>query len=202
MLGNAPKINGDDVIEIANGTTTNEVPESATWTELKLCVNKVPNFFPAREKEEYRVLDRTQALSIQGERPTIDGTLDVYLNTSFAGAYVKMIASQNDETQGNCFWFKIYKKSEARTIYCRCTIDDVLPNSTEESGGLDIYSLNLTNVDEAIQVSDTYYVLTEDEEPVEGKTYYTLNSSGEYVEFSGSTFVDGTDYYEKKTYWK
>lgn len=154
MLSNNPVINGNDIIQIADGTTTNVVPTDASWTELERCVNKTPNFFPPKEKEEYRVLDKIQALSIQGERPSIDGTLDVYLNTSFATAYLQMITSQNDSSKGNCFWIKVYKNNEARTIYCRCTIDDVLPNTTEESGGLVIYSLNLYNIDEAIEEKD------------------------------------------------
>lgn len=166
-LGNQPKISGDDIIAISKGTKDKTViPASTDFIKLVECVNKVPNFFPSREVEEYRVLDKIQTLSIQGQRPAIDGTLDIYLNKSFGDAYLKMVDWQNQpaEIEGdmeameqnpdyayNYFWFAIYKKAEDRTIYCPCTIDDKLPNSQEESGGLDIYSLTLTNVGEALE---------------------------------------------------
>lgn len=163
-LGNQPQISGDDVIAIAKGTLDKKtIPVSTDFIELEGCINKIPNFFPSREIEEYKVLDSIATLSIQGQRPAIDGTLDIYLNKSFGDAYVQMIEWQNaeetidpDATPNpdyayNYFWFAIYKKAENRTIYCPCTIDDKLPNSTEESGGLDIYSLTLTNVGEALE---------------------------------------------------
>lgn len=48
---------------------------------------------------------------------------------------------------------------------------------------------------DASEAKDAVYKETTDTEPVSGKTYYT-KSGNTYIEFTGSTFVTGTTYYE------
>lgn len=46
---------------------------------------------------------------------------------------------------------------------------------------------------------DTFtYFLTSDTEKQNGKTYYIKNENEEYVEFTGQTFVQGQEYYERE----
>lgn len=47
-----------------------------------------------------------------------------------------------------------------------------------------------------VDAHDVIYAVTKDTEPQQDKTYYT-KSSNTYTQFSGSTFVEGTTYYEK-----
>ena len=52
-----------------------------------------------------------------------------------------------------------------------------------------------------IKTAGDHYEETQDTEPQSGKTYYTWNSASmSYTQFTGSTFVAGTKYYEKVTY--
>ena len=54
----------------------------------------------------------------------------------------------------------------------------------------------LENILFGVDAHDVIYAATTDAEPQQGKTYYT-KSGTTYTEFSGSTFVEGTTYYEK-----
>ena len=61
---------------------------------------------------------------------------------------------------------------------------------------------NISDLESAYRLYPTYHA-TVDEEPIEGKTYYTLDSATSpysvpaYSTFSGGSFVEGTTYYEK-----
>lgn len=150
-LSNIPIINGDDRIYVAEGTETNTPPANgAGWIRIVDSINAIPNFFPSRDIVEYNVVDKTQALSILAGRPAIDGTLDTYYTKSFVEAHEIMVTSQNDNTKGNCFWFRVDKKNENRSLYTRCTIDDIIPNATSADDDLPLYSLQMTNIDETV----------------------------------------------------
>lgn len=154
-VSSVPIINGDDRIYVADGTETNSPPANTAtnWTRIIDSVNAIPNFVPSREILEYNVLDKTQALSILGPRPAIDGTLDIYYVKSFVEAHKKMVTSQLDDAKGSCFWFRVDKKNEDRTFQIRCTIDDIIPNATSADDDLPLYSLQMTNIDEAVITS-------------------------------------------------
>lgn len=143
-------------VSIADGTTTNTPPtEGTAWTELIGCVSKLPNFFPAREKKDYKPLDRDQAGQVPGQRPAIDGNITVYPNDDFWTAYVKMITSQTDPAKGSCFWLKVVYSEEAdRTVQVRMMIDDHLPTSEGELGDAIAIDLGITNVDEMVDSRD------------------------------------------------
>lgn len=149
-MAGAPNVIGGYKISYAEGTITNAKPASASWKQILGSVNKLPNFFPPAEKQEYRVLDSKQASAIAGARSSIDGTLSIYLNNEFYDAHAEMVASQLDDAKGNCFWFKVEYVDDKRTVYCRCQIDDHIPTPTDESGGLFLYELTLSNIDEPI----------------------------------------------------
>lgn len=149
-MAEAPNIIGGYKISYAPGTADNTKPSSASWKQIKGSVNKLPNFFPSAENIPYRVLDSKQAGSIKGARPTIDGTMGIYLNSDFFTAHTEMVESQNDPSKGKCFWLKVEYTDDKRIVYCRCQIDDHIPTPTDESGGLFLYELSIVNIDEPI----------------------------------------------------
>lgn len=54
----------------------------------------------------------------------------------------------------------------------------------------------MTAIEAVLYGTDAVYTKTQDQSPSGSKTYYT-KSGDSYVEFTGDSFVSGTDYYEK-----
>lgn len=141
---------------IADGTNENTPPaEGAEWTQLKGCITKLPNFFPARNTKDYKPLDLDQAGKVLGERPAVDGKISVYPNDDFLSGYKKMVLSQKDSSKGSCFWLKvIYTEENDRTVQGRMNIDDKLPTSEGALGDELNIELGLTNIDEMLDSLD------------------------------------------------
>ena len=78
------------------------------------------------------------------------------------------------------------------------------PTATVEIDSSKANPVNLAALERILYGEDAHgvipatYKVTTDEEPVSGKTYYT-KSGDVYTEFTGSTFVSGTTYYEMVT---
>lgn len=151
-LTNTPQVLGEDKIAILAGTATNVMPTSTELTtalRIEQIVNKMPQFFPDREKIEYKVLSSKQAKSLLGSRASMDGTMSVYYTAELLAAHTKMIEEQ--EKTAGCFWLVWYIKAEDRTVAVRATVDDMIKTPEDESGGLSLKEIMITNTDEAIE---------------------------------------------------
>ncbi|MEG0138198.1 MAG: hypothetical protein RR708_04365 [Bacilli bacterium] len=147
-----PTTTGGWSVKLGAGTSTNVIPTVLTdFDEIGDIINKLPNFFPTPEKLEYKTLDSKQTKSIQGGMPPIDGPLSVYFSSRLFEVHKRMVTFQNDATKGNCFWLVVNYKDEKRTVYCRCTVNEKIPTSQEESGSLTPVELSLSNIDEAVE---------------------------------------------------
>lgn len=160
-LTSTPNILGEDKIAILAGTETNTMPDKTLLSDsirIEQIVNKMPQFFPDREKLSYRTLDSTQEKSIQGARGSLDGSISVYYTKALLDAHLKMIEFQTDTT--GCFWLVWYIKAEDRTVAVKVTADDKIKTPEDESGGLSIKELMITNCAESIQIQGDAFTAT------------------------------------------
>lgn len=180
-LTDVPEITGDDIIVIAASkgagagnaftdidytteyklTSTDPAPATDTWMQIQETVNTMPQFFPDRETIEYRVLASTQARQKLGVREAIDGAIAVYYTNILLKAHQLMIgwqsATEEEAVAANgrpgYFWLVWYIASQNRTVAVRCNVDDHLKTPENESGELEPFDLQITNVDEAIETN-------------------------------------------------
>lgn len=152
-LTTTPQVLGEDKVFILPGTVANTMPTdySSVIADAEEFVNKMPQFFPEKEKIEYKVLASKQARNILGSRGAIEDPLTIYYTSAFLAAHAQMVDWQDDSA--GCFWIVWYIKSQDRTVACRFTIDEHVPTPSEESGGLEPIEISLANVDEAIEAS-------------------------------------------------
>lgn len=149
-LTNSPVVQGDDIIAVLAGTTTNVMPSTfSDAVYIQDCVNKMPQFFPDKEKTEYKVLASSQARSMLGARASMDGTISAYYTALLLQAHAKMVEEQAKEA--GCFWLVWYINSEDRTVAVRCKVDDKIKTPEDESGSLNLKEIQITNIDEAIE---------------------------------------------------
>lgn len=92
-------------------------------------------------------------------------------------------------------------RDKLKTIYEYTETTD-----TSLQSGKTYYTLNEDDGYEIFEGSafEYLYELTQDTAPVENKIYYIKNDN-EYIQFTGNSFVDGVEYYEKllaKTYYE
>ena len=149
-LTSTPQVGGGDIIAIVAGTADNTLP--TTFTDAKYiqsCVNKMPQFFPDKEKIEYKTLDSKQAKSLLGGRGSIDGAISAYFTTELLEAHTYMVTQQ--ETAAGCFWIVWYIDSENRTVGVRATCDEKIKTPEDESGNLNLKEIQISNIDEAVQ---------------------------------------------------
>lgn len=146
-----PDVLGDDIIAILKGTKENTMPTDFTGAVyIQECVNKMPQFFPDREKIEYNVLASKQSRSLLGSRASMDGSISAYYTKTLLDGHKAMLTNQSEEV--GCFWLVWYIESEDRTVAVRATVDDKLKTPEDESGTLNLKEIQITNIDEAIEV--------------------------------------------------
>lgn len=149
-LNTTPAILGEDKVYILPGSTTNVMPtDFAQAYAIQEFTNKMPQFFPEKEKIEYKVLASKQARNVLGSRAAIEDPLTAYYTAGLLQAHVYMKAWQLEAS--GCFWIVWYIKAQDRTVACRFTIDENIPTPVEESGGLEVVEIALANKDEAIE---------------------------------------------------
>lgn len=151
-LTNTPDVLGDDIIAIMAGTTDNKMPTTFTGAMyIQECVNKMPQFFPERDTQDYKVLASKQSRSIMGSRASMDGSISAYYTKMLLDAHNKMVEFQKGEA--GCFWLIWYIESEDRTVAVRATCDDKIKTPEDESGTLNLKEIPISNIDEAIEVA-------------------------------------------------
>lgn len=147
-----PTVSGDDKIVILPGTTTNTMPtDFSQAVYMQECVNTMPQMFPEKESQEYKVLASKQARNIPGSRGAIEDPINVYYTVDLLTAHAKMVSFQNQAA--GCFWIMWYINAQDRTVACRMSVDDHISTPTEESGGLDTLELKISNVGETIEAT-------------------------------------------------